>query len=324
MNNSTGKIVTVFGGSGFLGRHVVRALALKGYRVRVAVRRPDLAGFLQPLGNVGQVMPMQANLRDANSVARAVEGADAVVNLVGILYETGKQSFDAVHHIGANTIAEAAARAGISKLVQISAIGASEESAAGYARSKALGEEAALAAVPSAIVIRPSLLIGSEDNFFNKFAEMARISPFLPLIGGGLTKFQPVFVGDVANVIARGVDGLLKPGATYELGGPDVRTFRELMDMMMAVTHQQRMLLPIPFWLAGMMGSVFQSLPVTPPLTRDQVTMLKSDNVVSELAKAEGRTFEGLEINPMAIEAVIPTYLWSYRSTGQYEANRVQ
>ena len=324
MNNSTGKIVTVFGGSGFLGRHVVRALALKGYRIRVAVRRPDLAGFLQPLGNVGQVMPMQANLRDANSVARAVEGAEAVINLVGILYETGKQSFDAVHHIGANTIAEATSRAGISKLVQISAIGASEESDAGYARSKALGEEAALASVPGAIIIRPSLLIGSEDAFFNKFAEMGRISPFLPLVGGGLTRFQPVFVGDVANVIARGVDGLLTPGATYELGGPDVRTFRELMEMMMAVTHQQRLLLPIPIWLAGMMGSVFQSLPITPPLTRDQVTMLKSDNVVSELAKLEGRTFEGLGINPMAIEAVIPTYLWSYRSTGQYETNRVQ
>ncbi|WP_096176155.1 complex I NDUFA9 subunit family protein [Cohaesibacter sp. ES.047] len=324
MNKSTGGIVTVFGGSGFLGRHVVRALALKGYRIRVAVRRPDLAGFLQPLGNVGQVMPMQANLRDANSVARAVEGAEAVVNLVGILHQAGKQSFDAVQHIGAQTIAEATARAGISKLVQISAIGASEESPSDYARSKANGEIAALSAVPGAVIVRPSLLIGTEDNFFNKFAEMSRLSPFLPLVGGGKTKFQPAFVGDVANVIARGVDGLLTPGATYELGGPEVKTFKELLEMMMAVTHHQRLLMPIPFWAAHAMGSVFERLPLTPPLTSDQVTLLKFDNVVSDLAKAEGRTFEGLDINPMAIEAVIPTYLWSYRSTGQYETNRVQ
>ncbi|PLW78151.1 complex I NDUFA9 subunit family protein [Cohaesibacter celericrescens] len=323
MTNSTGKIVTVFGGSGFLGRHVVRALAKRGYRVRVAVRRPDLAGFLQPLGNVGQVMPMQANLRNADSVARAVAGCDAVVNLAGILFQTSKQSFDVVHRDGAKSIAEATAKAGISKLVQISAIGANKESASDYARSKAEGEEAVLAAMPDAVIIRPSLLIGVEDEFFNKFAEMGKLSPFLPLVGGGDTLFQPAFVGDVAEVIARGVDGTLAKGTTYELGGPEAKSFRQLLELLLAETHQRRFLLPIPFWIANLLGTVFEKLP-KPLLTRDQVKLLKTDNVVSEAAKADGRTFEGLGIEPLAIEAVIPSYLWSYRTTGQYEANRLR
>ena len=323
MTNSPGKIVTVFGGSGFLGRHVVRALALRGYRVRVAVRRPDLAGFLQPLGNVGQVMPMQANLRNPDSIARAVTGSDAVVNLAGILYETSKQSFNAVHRDGAKSIAETTANAGISQLVQISAIGADKQSSSDYARSKAEGEEAVLAAMPNAIIIRPSLLIGSEDEFFNKFAQMSKLSPFLPLIGGGETLFQPAFVGDVANVIAKGVDGALSAGTVYELGGPQAKSFKQLLELLMRETHQNRLLLPIPYWAANVLGAVFEMLP-KPMLTRDQIKLLKVDNVVSEAAKTEGRTFEGLGINPLALEAVIPSYLWSYRTTGQYEDNRLR
>ena len=323
MSSTAGEIVTVFGGSGFLGRHVVRALANRGYRVRVAVRRPDLAGFLQPLGNVGQVMPMQANLRNSDSVARAIAGSDAVVNLVGILYETRRQSFDAVHHLGAKAIAEATARAGINRLVQISAIGADKDSPSGYARSKADGEEAVLAALPEAVIIRPSLLIGSDDDFFNKFADMAKLSPFLPLVGGGETLFQPAFVGDVAEVIARGVDGALQAGTTYELGGPEAKSFKALLELMLDETRQRRLLMPLPFWTANLMGAIFEKLP-KPMLTRDQVKLLKRDNVVSEQAIAEGRTFDGIGMNPMAVEAVIPSYLWSYRAMGQYEANRAR
>ncbi len=323
MDTATGKIVTIFGGSGFLGRHVVRALAKRGYRIRIAVRRPDLAGFLQPMGNVGQIMPMQANLRDAASVARAVAGADAVVNLVGILHETRKQRFATVQRDGAKLIAEACAKEGVEQLVQISAIGADINSSSAYAKSKAEGEEAVLQAFPTATIVRPSLLIGNEDDFFNKFAEMARLSPFLPLVGGGNTNFQPVFVGDVAEVIARGVDGALRSGTIYELGGPEVKSFKSLLELMMRETHQRRLLLPIPFFVATLMGAVFERLP-KPVLTRDQVKLLKRDNIVSAEAIAEGRNFEGLGMQPLAIEAVIPTYLWSYRSTGQYESNRTR
>ena len=321
MDDLSGKIITVFGGSGFLGRHVVRALAQRGYRVRVAVRRPDLAGHLQPLGNVGQVMPIQANLRNSESVARAVAGSDGVINLVGILYETRRQSFDGVHHLGAKRIAEACKDANISNLVQISAIGADSNSPSGYASSKAKGERAVLEAVPEAIIIRPSLIIGPEDDFFNKFADMAKLSPFLPLVGGGTTKFQPVFVGDVAEVIARAADGALQAGWTYELGGPEVKSFEDLLRLLMTETRRKRLLLPIPIWTANIMGWVFEKLP-KPMLTRDQVKLLGKDNVVSEEAIAEGRSFKGLGIEPMAVEAVIPSYLWSYRETGQYEANR--
>ena len=320
MNNPAGKIVTVFGGSGFVGRHVVRALAKRGYRVRVAVRRPDLAGFLQPAGGVGQVMPVQANVRNADSVARVIEGADAVVNLVGILFATGKQGFDAVHRDGARAIAEATASAGITRLVHMSALGADPEAKADYARSKGEGEAAVLKALPGAIIVRPSLLFGPEDDFFNKFAEMSRLSPALPLIGGGETLFQPAYVSDVAEVIARGVDGALTDGTIYELGGPEVKSFKSLLELMLKEIHRTRTLLPMPFWLASLIGRFGEILP-TPPLTRDQVTMLKKDNVISETAKAEGRTFEGLGIEPHSVEAIIPTYLWSYRASGQYEAN---
>ena len=323
MDKISGKIVTVFGGSGFLGRHVVRALAQRGYRIRIAVRRPDLAGYMQPMGNVGQIMPLQANVRDAASVDRAIAGSHAVVNLIGILYETRKQSFTAVHRDGAKTIAEACAKASIEQFIQISAIGADVNAQSAYAKSKGEGEKAVLAAYPDAVILRPSLLIGNEDDFFNKFAQMGRLSPFLPLVGGGRTKFQPAFVGDVAEVVARGVDGSLKAGTVYELGGPDVKSFKALLEMLMDETRQRRLLLPIPYFAANLMGAVFEKLP-KPMLTRDQVTLLKKDNIVSEAAEKDGRTFKGLHMNPMAIEAVIPTYLWSYRATGQYEENRAR
>jgi uncharacterized protein YbjT (DUF2867 family) len=298
------RLVTVFGGSGFVGRHVVRALAKQGWRVRPAVRRPDLAGHLQPMGGVGQIMPVQANLRYPDSVMRAVEGADAVVNLVGILYETGRQSFQAVQAEGPRAVARAAAREGIANVVQMSAIGADAAGAAEYARTKAAGEAAVLAEAPSAVILRPSIVFGPEDDFFNQFAGMARILPALPLIGGGGTRFQPVFVGDVAEAVVAALEGRAKAGAAYELGGPAVMTFRQVLEYILAETGRSRPLIPLPFGLAELQGRILQMLPFRPLLTRDQVLLLKSDNVVSEAAKAEGRTLEGLGIAPGSVEAI--------------------
>ncbi|MFG1345999.1 complex I NDUFA9 subunit family protein [Xanthobacter autotrophicus DSM 431] len=309
-------LVTVFGGSGFLGRHVVRALAMRGYRVRVAVRRPELAGFLQPLGFVGQVQVSQANVRYPESVARAVDGAEAVVNLVGVLAEGGRQSFDALHVFGARAIAAATAAQG-APLVHISAIGADPGSPSGYGRSKAEGEAAVRAAVPDAVIFRPSIMFGPEDTFFNRFAAMARLSPVLPLIGGGATRFQPVFVGDVAVAVLKAVDGKAQAGATYELGGPEVRTFRELMELMLHEIGAKRILMDLPFGLADLIARLTQWAPGA-PLTTDQVAMLRVDNVVSEAARAEGRTFAGLELSPTALAAVLPTYLWRFRKAGQF------
>lgn len=313
---ATPKLVTVFGGSGFVGRHVVQALARRGYRVRVACRRPDLAGHVTHLGNVGQVMPVQANLRVRWSIDRAVEGADYVINLVGILAEGGRQSFDAVHSFGARAVAEAARAAGAG-LTQISSIGADAGSESAYARSKAAGEAAVLETLPSATIIRPSIVFGPEDDFFNRFAAMSRIAPALPLIGGGHTKLQPVYVGDLAEVIVRSVDGALKPGAVYEIGGPQVLSFRECMEEMLETIDRKRLLLPVPWWAAGIMGSVFGMLPGK-LITSDQVVQLKSDNVVSEAAKADGRTLEGLGIKGRTVEAILPSYLWTFRPAGQF------
>ena len=311
------KLVTVFGGSGFVGRHVVRALAKRGYRVRVAVRRPDLAVHLQPLGNVGQIHLAQANLRFRWSIDKAVEGSDHVVNLVGILFEGGSQSFDAVQAFGSRAVAEAARAAG-ANLIHVSAIGADKESASDYARTKAEAEAAVLETVKDAIILRPSIIFGPEDGFFNKFAGMATLAPALPLIGGGETKFQPVYVGDVAEAIARSVDGTVEGGKVHELGGPDVRSFKELMQEMLDVIERKRLLVPLPFWAAKIIGSVAGLLP-SPVLTRDQVTLLESDNVVSDKAKKDGRTLEGLGIAPTAMSAVLPTYLWRFRVRGQYQ-----
>ncbi len=314
---SSAKLVTVFGGSGFIGRYVVQALARRGYRIRVAVRRPDLAGHVQPLGMVGQIKPIQANLRYRWSIDRAVEGAHAVVNLVGILAESGRQTFDTVQSFGPRAIGEAAKAAGASVVVHNSAIGADQPSTVGYIRSKAEGEAGLLESFPDAVIMRPSIVFGAEDHFFNRFAGMARLSPALPLIGGGKTRFQPVFAGDVGEAIARAVEGRARRGTVYELGGPEVQTFRELMQLMLRITQRRRLLLPIPWWAARIMGQVGEYLPGQ-PLTRDQVRMLKFDNVVSEDAVNAGRTLAGLGIEATALEVVLPTYLDRFRERGQF------
>jgi uncharacterized protein YbjT (DUF2867 family) len=309
-------LVTVFGGSGFLGRHVVRALAREGYRIRPAVRRPDLAFHLQPLGRVGQIHAVQANLRYPASVEAAVRGADVVINLVGILFERGKQRFEAVQADGAHQVALAAAAAG-ARMIHVSALGADPNSSSSYARSKAAGEAGVLAAAPDATIFRPSIVFGPEDDFFNRFGAMARMSPALPLIGGGQTKFQPVFAGDVARAILKAVGGATKGGTVYELGGPEVRSFKELMEYVLAVTERRRLLVPLPFALAKLQAFFLQFMP-TPLLTPDQVELLRSDNVVSQAAVAEGRTLEALGIEPAALEAIVPSYLWRFRKTGQF------
>ena len=311
-------LVTVFGGSGFLGRHVVRALAKRGYRIRVGVRRPELAGHLQPLGKVGQIHAVQANLRYPASVEAATRGAGIVVNLVGILAGSGAQTFDAVHVKGAAAVAQAATAAG-ARLVHVSAIGADAESASAYARSKAAGEAAVREAAPESIIIRPSVVFGPEDDFTNRFASLARMMPVLPLIGGGETKMQPVYAGDVASAIAAAVDGTAKPGATYELGGPEVLTLREINQIILAVTDRERTLVPLPFGLAKLEALLLQFAPSPFTLTRDQVTLLQSDNVVSDAAKAAGLTLEGLGITPDSLEAVAPQYLWRFRPQGQFQ-----
>jgi NADH dehydrogenase len=317
-------LVTVFGGSGFVGRHIVRALAKRHYRIRVAVRRPELAGHLQPLGRVGQIHPVQANLRHAGSIAAAVRDADVVVNLVGILYERGRQRFDAVHTFGAEAVALAAAQHG-ARLVHMSALGVGENSTSAYARSKAAGESAVLAAMPSATIFRPSVVFGPEDDLFNKFAGLARMMPVLPLIGGGHTKFQPVFAGDVAAAFAAAVAGETRPGAIYELGGAEVFTLREIMEYVLATIERRRLLVPLPFGLAKFEATLLQLIPkmlMEPLLTRDQVELLRSDSIVSESATGERRTLHGLGIAPVSVQAIVPSYLWRFRRTGQFKRLR--
>jgi uncharacterized protein YbjT (DUF2867 family) len=311
-------LVTVFGGSGFVGRHVVRALAKRGYRIRVAVRRPDLAGFLQPLGNVGQISFVQANLRYRNSVDSAVEGASYVVNCVGILFEAGRNSFEAVQEFGGRAVAEAARGVG-AKLIHLSAIGANGTSDSNYARTKGRAEAAIHSIVPDAIIYRPSIVFGPEDNFFNKFAAMARTAPVLPLIGGGKTKLQPVYVIDVAEAVAKAVDGKVAGGKIYELGGPEVLTFRECLEAMLKSTARTNRFVSLPFGVASLMGSVASMIPlIAPPITADQVRLLKKDNVVSKEAEAEGRTLKGLGITPTLVSSVLDSYLVHFRPHGQY------
>lgn len=311
-------LVTVFGGSGFVGRYVVRLLAKRGYRIRVAVRRPDLAGFLQPLGNVGQITFVQANLRYEDSVRSAVEGADHVVNCVGLLFENGKNNFESVQSQGARIVAEAARDASAS-LTHISAIGASKNSASAYARSKAEAEVAVQEIKPDAVILRPSLVFGPEDDFFNKFAKMSQVSPFLPLLGGGKTRFQPVYVGDVAEVAARAVDGKLVPGAIYELGGRDVLSFEDCLRKVMKFTGRKRKFVSIPFGLASLVGGIAGILPLVPaPVTPDQVKLLRQDNVVSSTAISAGYTLEGLGLTPTQLDVILPTYLVQYRQHGQF------
>jgi len=311
-------LVTVFGGSGFLGRNVVRALAKRDYRIRVAVRRPELAGHLQPLGRVGQIHAVQANLRYPASVEAAMRDASVAINLVGILAEGGAQSFDAVQAKGAATVAKAASAVG-ARMVHVSAIGADENSLSSYGRSKAAGEKAVLAAVPSATILRPSVVFGPEDQFTNRFATLARMSPALPLIGGGVNKMQPVYVGDVATAVADAVDGKAKPGATYELGGPEVLSLREIIEIILGITERQPMLVPLPFGLAKLQALFLQFAPGALKLTPDQVALLRTDNVVSDAAKAAGLTLEGLGIAPDSMEAIAPQYLWRFRAAGQFQ-----
>jgi NADH dehydrogenase len=320
MSSNLDTLVTVFGGSGFLGRSVVRALAKRDYRIRVAVRQPELAGHLQPLGRVGQIHPVQANLRYPASVEAAMRDAQVAVNLVGILAESGPQTFEAVQAIGAGTVAKAAAAAG-ARMVHVSAIGADDQSASAYARAKADGEKAVLAALPSATIMRPSVVFGPEDQFTNRFAALAQISPVLPLIGGGLTKLQPVYVGDVATAVADAVDGKTKPGAIYELGGPEVLSMRRIMEIILSITERTRMLISLPFGLAKFQAAFLQFAPGRLKLTPDQVELLRSDNVVSQAAKDAALTLEGLTITPDSLEAVAPQYLWRFRAAGQFQRN---
>lgn len=316
----TGKLATVFGGSGFVGRHVVRALARNGWRVRAAVRRPDLAGHLQPMGVVGQIHAVQANVRFPQSCVQACEGADAVINLVAILHKSGAQTFDAVHVDGARAVARAARQAGVKTFVHISAIGADPKSAGSYGRTKAAGEAAVLEEFPDAVILRPSIVFGPEDQFFNRFAAMAQRSPMLPLIGGGKTRFQPVFVGDLATAIANAAAGEAKPGTVYEIGGPEVASFRDLLDRTQEWAGRDRSYLRMPFWLAKL--AAFATVPLPNglrPLTVDQVRMLKRDNVVSEKAKQEGRTLAALGVDrPQAVASVVPGYLERFQAKGQY------
>jgi uncharacterized protein YbjT (DUF2867 family) len=311
-------LITVYGGSGFLGRHLVRVLAQRDYRIRVAVRRPELSGHLQPLGKVGQIHAVQANIRDAASVEAAARGAHVLINLVGILFERGRQRFNAVHTVAAEQVALAANAHG-ARIVHVSAIGADENASSAYARSKAAAERLVLSAQPTAVIMRPSIVFGPEDDFFNRFAALARLSPALPLIGGGKTRFQPVFVGDVALAIADAVDGNAKPGTIYELGGPDVRTFKQLMQYVLTAIGRKRLLVPIPFFVAKLQAIFLQFMP-TPLLTPDQVELLRIDNVVSQQAIEEGRTLRSFGIEPEPIEAIVPTYLWRFRKTGQFHS----
>lgn len=315
-----GSVVAVFGGSGFVGRYAVRALARDGWRVRPAVRRPDLAGHLQPMGAVGQIQAVQANLRFPDSVRRAVVGADAVVNLVGILVKSGSQTFHAVHVAGARAAAKAAREAGAKTFVHVSAIGADRKSWAKYGRTKAAGEAAVLAEFPNAIILRPSLVFGPEDQLFNRFAAMTRFSPFLPLIGGGKTKLQPIYAGDVGEAVAAACAGKGKARTIYELGGPDIVTFRQLLDLTQTWSGRKRWYLRIPFWLAQLGAFLTVPLPnAMRPLTVDQVRMLARPNVVSDAAIEERRTLAGLGVtNPQAMATIVPAYLERFQPHGQF------
>lgn len=313
-------LVTVFGGSGFVGAQVVRALAKRGWRVRVAVRRPGQAYDLKPLGDVGQIQPVRCDITREADVVDALRGATAAVNLVGILYETPSRKFQSLHVNGARHIAEACAAAGIDRLVQVSAIGANPDSDAAYARSKAEAEMAVRAVKPDAVVIRPSIVFGAGDDFLNRFAGLAAIAPALPLIGGGQTRFQPVYVGDVAEAIARAVVRVDAAGRTFELGGPAVMTFESVLKLILRETNRSRPLIPLPFFVARIIGNLAQLtalVGIAPALTADQVEMLKTDTVVSP--DAEG--LDALDIQPTGVEAIAPAYLWRYRRGGQFAEN---
>ncbi len=323
------RIVTVFGGSGFVGRHLVKRLVQRGYSVRVAVRDVEAANFLKPMADAGQIVPWPCNVTRPAEVTAALDGAQAAVNLVGILFEWGSQTFDSVHLEGARNVAEQAAALGINRFVHMSALGADKDSDADYARTKGLAEEAVRAALPEAVIVRPSVIFGPEDNFFNQFAAMSRISPVLPVMGApmipkislggespikidffgdGGPKFQPVYVGDVAEAIAVALDNPSARGTTFELGGPAVYSFKELMELVLAVTGRKCRLVPFPLLAAEFQALFLERLP-KPLLTRDQVKLLQHDNVLS--GNAPGLADLGIEAQ--TAEAIIPTYLVQYR-----------
>lgn len=314
------KLVTIFGGSGFVGRYIARRMAQEGWRVRVAVRRPNEALFVRPYGVVGQVEPVLCNIRDEASVSAVLEGADVAINCVGILAESGKNTFGAVQHEGAGRVARLAAAEGVTRFVQISAIGADAEAESGYARTKGLGEQAVLDHQPDAVILRPSIIFGPEDEFFNRFAAMTKLGPVLPVVGAD-TRFQPVYVDDVAKAAVLAANGQAAPGI-YELGGPDVDTFRELMKQMLGVINRRRAIVNIPFFVARIIGGALDLLQAVTlglvhnsMLTRDQVRNLANDNVVA----ADAKGFADLGIQPIALEAVLPDYLWRFRPDGQYD-----
>ncbi len=314
MNN----LVTVYGGSGFIGRYIVQKLARSGYRVRVATRRPNEAIFLKTYGMVGQVEPILCNIRNESSIRNAMLGADAVVNCVGILESVGKNKFVEVQHKGADFVSRIASELGVKKLVHISAIGADIDSKSKYASSKGLGESSVMKNFPDAVILRPSIVFGFEDKFFNRFASMARLSPILPIVGGN-TKFQPVYVDDVARAAFLGINNDVQAGI-YELGGPEVASFNELMRRMLKIILRRRLVVNLPFWIASLMGTGFDlgkaiSLGIIRgPITLDQVLNLKNDNVVSR----EEKTFKDLGIEPKALEIILSEYLWKYRPAGEF------
>jgi len=315
------EMITVFGASGFIGRYVVRRLAKAGYRVRAATRRPHLACALKPMGAGGQVQIVQANLRYEDSIRRAVDGADGVVNLVGLLAEGGKQSFQSLQIKGADMVARCAAEAGVRTCVHISAIGAGAHSPSRYARTKALGEQAVREAVAEAVILRPSIVFGPEDAFFNRFADMARFAPALPLIGGGRTRFQPVYVDDVAQCVLKAISDDAFAGRTFELGGSGIYTFKDILTFILTVIGRRRVLIPVPFLAAtglGLAGEITGALPFAQPfLTRDQVILLKSDNVVGLTDENPG-DISAFGVKPKTIEAITPGYLMRYRKGGQF------
>ena len=315
--DSPSKIVTIIGGSGFVGRYIAQRMARRGWRVRVACRRPNEALFVKPYGAVGQVEPIQCNIRDEASTRRVIAGASAVVNCVGLLWESGKNTFDVCQTEGATRVARLAAEEGVSHMVHMSAIGADTDSDADYARSKGEGEAAVLQAFPGAVILRPSIIFGTEDGFFNQFAGLARMMPVLPLVGAD-TKFQPVWVEDVAEAAAKAAAGEVAAG-TYELGGPKVATFRECIEQMLHIIRRKRLIVDVPFFFANIKAWFLQKsawLGIQPILTVDQVKMLKNDNVVPDGAKG----FANLEIEPTSMDAILESYLYSYRPYGQYTA----
>lgn len=310
-------LVTVFGASGFVGTQVVQLLARKGYRIRAAVRRPDLAGHLRMPGAVGQIVPIQANVRNAPSVERAVKGAGIVINLVGIGIQGGAQKFDAVNQLGARTVAAAARAAGVRTLVHVSGLGFADESESLFARSKSAGEAAVQEEFPQAVIVRPSVIFGPGDGFFSRMGTFARLLPILPLIGEN-SRLQPVYVGDVAEVIARAAEGTVPAGKIYELGGPEIETNRELWGRVLRETGRSNTLMPVSQGVARLMALPMRLLP-KPPITTDQVILLGHDNLVSEAAIREKRTLQGLGITPTSMDTILPTYMWRFRRNGQFD-----